>query len=196
MASADVTRVVEMLRRGSVVAVATDTVFGLVCDPNNQKAVNQIFKLKGRNTSKPLQVLAADMNVARQLVDLPEHAERLVKEWPGPLTLVAHARARPAKGVGMPASTTERAKLGVRVPQGGTIQQLLHKFGPLAATSANPSSQKPAITRAQVRQYFSTEQVPIIIGDDNEVTVMAASRVVDVTRLPHLTLRRARATRS
>ncbi|MFO0704748.1 MAG: L-threonylcarbamoyladenylate synthase [Candidatus Andersenbacteria bacterium] len=187
-------RAVSLLQSGEVLAVATDTVFGLMCDPCNQAAVDKIFTLKGRDFTKPLQVLAVDRKQAQDLIEIPEHAVELTHEWPGALTLVAKAKVQLAKRVG------KENTLGVRVPTGATITALLQAFGPVAATSANPSGQSPATTKAQVAAYFG-DTIPLILGEDREVASGSASKVVDVTHQPHVVLRQpsnpnARTTRS
>jgi len=183
--SKKISEAVELLRAGDVLAVATDTVYGLICDPRNQAAVDKIFTLKGRDFTKPLQVLVADSVQARELIEIPEHAEELTREWPGPLTLVAKARVQLANRVG------KNNTIGVRVPDAPTIVALLKQFGPLAATSANPSGQPPATTAAQVRGYFDEGFIPLVLGEDAEISVGTASRVVDVTAYPHVVLRQA-----
>lgn len=174
---------VELLRGGAVLGVATDTVYGLVCDPRNQEAVNKLFALKGREFAKPLQVLVPSREVASTLINIPEHARSLTKAWPGPLTLVAKARVVLADRVG------KEGTLGVRVTDAPTLVTLLKNFGPLAATSANPSGQPPATKRTQVRAYFNEKFLPLILGQDSEIKIGKSSRVVDVTRFPHVVLR-------
>jgi L-threonylcarbamoyladenylate synthase len=182
--TSDMERAVALIKAGEVVAVATDTVFGLVCDPRTQSAVDKIFALKGRDFSKPLQVLAGDAEQAAGLIEIPDHAQVLAEEWPGALTIVAKSKVQLADRIG------KDGTLGVRVPTGSTITRLLEAFGPLAATSANPSGQPPATTRAQVQTYFG-DAVALVLGDDAEVVGGSASKVVDVTREPHVVLRQA-----
>ncbi|MFO0702383.1 MAG: L-threonylcarbamoyladenylate synthase [Candidatus Andersenbacteria bacterium] len=175
---AELEHATQALRRGEVVAVATDTVYGLVCDPRNPAAVRQVFELKGRGYDKPLQVLAATVEQAHALIGLPASAKRLTKLWPGALTIVGQAKVQFAPGVG--AEMRGRTTLGVRVPSSPTVLKLLLAFGPLAATSANHSGRPEALRAADVRRTFRTGLAGIL-GNDREVMVRVGSTVVDVT---------------
>lgn len=188
--SSELERAVALLMSGQVLAIATETVYGLMCDPRNQAAVDTIFELKGRDFAKPLQVLVADAEQAAKTIEIPDHAQELTKKWPGPLTMVAKAHINLAKRVGT--STESGSTIGVRVPDAVTIRALLKLFGPLAATSANPSGQLPATTKVQVEKYFGSA-IRMILGDDGEIKSGVASRVVDVTRYPHQILRAGQA---
>ena len=187
VSSAAVASAAAALRRGEVVAVATDTVFGLVCDPRNPQAVRNVFELKGRGVSKPLQVLAATVEQAHALISLPSYARRLTKHWPGALTIVGRAKVQLAPGVGVceHGSTTT---LGVRVPSSPTVLQLLLAFGPLAATSANRSGQHEALRAADVRRTFRVG-LAAILGSDREVSSGVSSTVIDVTGVEPSVLR-------
>lgn len=165
---------IKKLREGYVIACATDTVYGLLVDPNNQAAVHKIFKLKGRQEKKPLQLLALSAEAARTFIEIPGRHENLLNYWPGGLTIVGRRKRPTAKGVG----TAET--IGIRVPSGKTIREILQKFnGPLAATSANASGQPSATTARMVNAYFG-QNMPIVAADA-EVRAGIGSTVVDIT---------------
>ena len=131
-------RTAELLSAGRIVALPTETVYGLGADARDDSAVAAIFAAKGRPAHNPLIVHLPDADAARRLVHWPPEADALAARfWPGALTLVLPLR----DGHGLSARVT--AGLGtvaLRVPAHPAAQALLRAFGgPLAAPSANPS---------------------------------------------------------
>jgi len=140
---------VAALRRGEVVAVATDTVYGLVCDPGQPDAVDRIYALKRRPADLELTLLAATIDDLQGLVRWNAAAERLATAfWPGPLSMVLplgdHRLAVPRHG----------STLSVRVPDHRRLLELLERTGPLASTSANRHGASAAVSAAAVRRAF------------------------------------------
>lgn len=126
------------LRKGDLVAFATETVYGLGADARNGTAVANIFQAKDRPTFNPLIVHVANMDAVREIVDLPDILEKAGDAfWPGPLTLLAPIRS------GAHISdlvTAGMSNLAIRVPAHPSAQALLDAFdGPIAAPSANRS---------------------------------------------------------
>ncbi|MCA9565870.1 MAG: threonylcarbamoyl-AMP synthase, partial [Myxococcales bacterium] len=128
--------IVSALRAGSVVAIPTETVYGLGADGLNEDAVARIFAIKGRPSNNPLILHAADVEHAKSLVaQWPAAAEELAARfWPGPLTLVLPRRSH------VPAAVTAGLEtVAVRVPSHPVMQALIRRCGsPIAAPSANP----------------------------------------------------------
>jgi L-threonylcarbamoyladenylate synthase len=126
-----------LIRAGGVVAIPTDTLYGLAADPFSAAAVERIFAVKGRSADRALPLVAADITqIEEQLGPLPPAARRLASAyWPGPLTLLV---TRPS---GLPADVTGgREQIGVRVPAHAVARGLCRVCGrPLTATSANMS---------------------------------------------------------
>jgi L-threonylcarbamoyladenylate synthase len=146
---AGIARAVALLRAGELVAIPTETVYGLAADARNDAAVAAIFAAKGRPDFNPLIAHVADAAAARELVRWSDTAEALARAfWPGPLTLVLPLRA----GHGLsPRVTAGLDTLGVRVPDRAATLALLRAFGgPVAAPSANPSGQLSPTTPAHV----------------------------------------------
>lgn len=132
----DVEYAARLLRAGRLVAIPTETVYGLAADALNPSAVAAIFEAKQRPAFDPLIVHVADRNAAMDVVEqFPPLAERLaIAFWPGPLTLVLPRRSCIPDLV-----TSGLPGVGVRVPAHPLTQQLLKAAGrPLAAPSANP----------------------------------------------------------
>lgn len=161
--SAGLARAAALLRAGRLVAMPTETVYGLAGDARNPDAVARIFAAKGRPAHNPLIVHLADLEAALALAELPETGRRLAAEfWPGPLTLVAPLRA----GHGLaPAVTAGLETVALRLPAHPVARALLVEFGgPLAAPSANPSGRISPTTAAHVRAGLSGRIAAVLDG--------------------------------
>lgn len=138
-----------LLREGGLVAVPTETVYGLAADATNDAAVQRIYAAKGRPGFNPLIVHVPDLDTAYALAEVSGEAEALAKRfWPGPLTLVLPLM--PNAGLAS-AVTAGLPTVAIRIPAHPVMQSLLHQAGrPLAAPSANPSGRITATTAAHV----------------------------------------------
>jgi L-threonylcarbamoyladenylate synthase len=136
---AAVAQAAAVVARGGVVALPTDTLYGLAADPFDARAVARVFEAKGRADTQPLPLVAADeAQVERCLGALPAPGRRLAARfWPGPLTLLVAAPPSLA-----PAVTAGTGRVGVRVPAHDVTRALCRAADrPLTATSANRSGQ-------------------------------------------------------
>ena len=133
-----VTEAARLILTGEVVAVPTETVYGLAADATNAEAVARIYQAKGRPSFNPLIVHVPDLESAEQIGKFSQEARVLAQQhWPGPLTLVVPLRE--ASGIAS-IVTAGLPSVGIRVPGHPAIQALLHAIGrPLAAPSANAS---------------------------------------------------------
>jgi len=155
----------EALADGAVVAVPTDTVYGLAVDPAQPDAVARLFALKGRPADVPLPVLVAGAEqvamVAGRLESAAQHlADRY---WPGPLTLVVPRR--PGLSVDLGGPPAARHTVGVRRPDHPVIVALCDLLGPLAVTSANLHGASPATTADQLVRAFDGSEEPRLVLD-------------------------------
>ncbi len=140
------------LRRGEVIAVATDTVYGLACDPTDAKAVDRVYEIKQRPAGLELTVLAGDRGDLEALLRWNATARRLAGAfWPGPLSLVLPV------GDQRLAVPRQGSTLSVRVPDHALLRELLRRSGPLASTSANRHGAAPATTAQGLRREFGAE---------------------------------------
>jgi L-threonylcarbamoyladenylate synthase len=142
---ADVEAAVGALRRGELVILPTETVYGLACHAGDASAVAKVFAAKGRPQFNPLIAHVPDLEAARRVAVMDDRAERLAEAfWPGPLTLVAPIRE--------PAVVCDLARAGldtvaVRAPDHPLAQAVLRRFGgPVAAPSANRSGRPSPTT--------------------------------------------------
>jgi L-threonylcarbamoyladenylate synthase len=183
--TAAVKRAADLLRAGEVVALPTETVYGLAADALDAKAVAKIYEIKGRPAHNPIIVHVASLEMARQCVtNWPDTATQLAKAfWPGPLTLVL------PKAKNIPDLVTAGgATAGVRWPSHPFIQAVIRECGfPLAAPSANLSNQVSPTNAEHVRRQLG-DNVPLIV-DGGQSQVGIESTVIDLTTSPARVLR-------
>jgi len=142
-------RAADLLRQGALVALPTETVYGLAADATNDAAVAAIFAAKGRPTFNPLIVHVTGLEAAEHIAMFSDEARALASAfWPGPLTLVLPLR--PGHGLS-PLVTAGLPTVAIRVPAHPAMQAVLHAAGcPVAAPSANPSGRISATTAQHV----------------------------------------------
>jgi L-threonylcarbamoyladenylate synthase len=183
--SAAVKRAVELLRAGEVVALPTETVYGLASNAFDEKAVAKIFQIKGRPANNPIIVHVAGNEMAKRCVEnFPPLAEKLSKSfWPGPLTLVLPRANKIPDNV-----TAGGETIGVRWPSHPFIQTVIRECGfPLAAPSANLSNQISPTNAEHVRAQLGGK-IPLIV-DGGQSQVGIESTVLDLTVSPPQILR-------
>jgi L-threonylcarbamoyladenylate synthase len=141
--AAGVAAAAEAVRRGEVVVLPTDTVYGVGVDAFSADAVAAVLTAKGRGREMPLPVLVPNPQTVDGLAaNVPAYARDLIKAfWPGPLTLVLHSQSSLMWDLGHTNGT-----VALRMPQNDTALRLLAEVGPMAVTSANVTGQPPART--------------------------------------------------
>ena len=155
----------EALRAGAVVAIPTDTVYGLAADPGQPLAVGRLFALKERPSDVALPVLVAGRAQVSAVAGPLDGAARLLADryWPGPLTLVVPRRRSFTADLGGPSSA--RQTVGVRWPDHPVVQALCRELGPMAVTSANRHGGPPATRAVAVAEVFAGEHELAVILD-------------------------------
>jgi L-threonylcarbamoyladenylate synthase len=164
------------LKRGEVIVLPTETLYGLGADALNSAAVDRVFQLKGRDPDNPIPVLVASHEMLGSLVAaVSPLAEQLMQNfWPGPLTLVLPAR----KEAPLPLLNSSGG-IGVRISSHPMAAEIVEALGrPLTATSANPTGHPPARTIEQARNYFAG--VIDIFIDGGELTSRTGSTVAEI----------------
>ncbi len=160
-------RAAQLLRGGQLVAVPTETVYGLAARADSEQAVAAIYRAKGRPSFNPLIVHVGSVEQARRLAVFDERAEQLAAHyWPGPLTLVLPARTE--CGI-VPAVTAGLPTVGIRLPAHPLVQRLLLELNlPLAAPSANRSLAVSPTTPAHVLASLGDAIPAILDGGECE----------------------------
>jgi L-threonylcarbamoyladenylate synthase len=152
--------IVSCLKQGDVVALPTDTFYGLAVDPVNLHAVEQIYQIKSRQKHKPLSLLIASVAQAYELArDIDDRFDRLAEKfWPGPLTLIVRAGSKlPLR------STANTGNVALRVPDAAIARAIVESFGlPITATSANLAGASECSHAACVRDQIG-DRIPLIV---------------------------------
>ncbi len=163
-------------RKGSVLLLPTETVYGFMCRWDDSEARDRIFKMKKRSSDKPFQMLASSIAQAEKEGLIFDGEAKIIAEkfFPGPLTLIVENRN---------GGTT-----GLRIPNHPFILKLIEKIGfPLAATSANISGEPAALTVEDALKNL--EILPDIAVDSGKIEAGTASTVVDASTTPFKILR-------
>jgi L-threonylcarbamoyladenylate synthase len=167
---------VAVLRAGGIVAIPTDTIYGISVALATPGGVERLFEVKRRPLDKAVMVLADDLDQVADLVDVSPAARALTSLWPGGLTLVLALR-EPAS---LPrALTAGTATLGVRVPDHPVPRQLARAVGPLPTTSANPSGSPEARSASDVVAWLGGAIDLVVDGGPSAGGI--PSTVVDCT---------------
>jgi L-threonylcarbamoyladenylate synthase len=180
-----VRRAVELLRDGQVVALPTETVYGLATNALNEKAVAKIFEIKGRPRLNPVIVHVASLEMAKSCTNnFPPLAGQMARAfWPGPLTLVLPRAHDIPKMV-----TAGGETVGIRWPSHPLIQAVIRQCGfPLAAPSANLSNQISPTNARHVHKQLNGKIPAIVDGGQSGVGI--ESTVLDLTVSPPQILR-------
>jgi L-threonylcarbamoyladenylate synthase len=151
---------VRVLRAGGLIALPTDTVYGIAAALDRPAALRRVFTAKGRAETKPLPILLGSRELLAQIAAelRPELVRFVARFWPGPLTVAVAARP------GLPAEVlAPDGTVGVRVPDDPLARRIiLYAGGALAVTSANPSGDPPATSAIEVRDQLG-EPVDLIV---------------------------------
>jgi len=173
-----INRAAKLLAEGELVAIPTETVYGLAANALNREAVRRIFESKGRPQDNPLIVHISDIRELKPLVeDIPENAVKLAqKYWPGPLTMIFRRSSLVPEEVSAGLDT-----VAIRMPSHPVAREIISRAGvPLAAPSANRSGSPSPTTAAHVMEDMMG-RIPAVV-DGGESSVGVESTVLDLTR--------------
>ncbi|MGL2965833.1 L-threonylcarbamoyladenylate synthase [Flavobacterium sp. XGLA_31] len=196
MISNDIYQAAHLLYKDEVVAIPTETVYGLAANIYSEKAVKKVFELKNRPFTNPLIVHIGSKNQLDDLAEkVPEIAQKLIDRfWPGPLTLILRKKNKVPDFV-----TGGKETVAIRMPNHGKTLQLLNLLPfPIAAPSANPFGSISPTSPDHVAAYFE-HTIPMIldggicqnglestiIGFENEVPTLYRLGSITVEELEH-----------
>jgi L-threonylcarbamoyladenylate synthase len=167
---------VNVLSRGGLVVLPTDTVYGIAADAFTPPAVQALLDAKGRGRQMPPPVLIGDVRTLDGLATgVPEGARALAEAfWPGGLTLIVRAQPSLAWDLG-----ETRGTVALRVPDHETARALLRRTGPLAVSSANRTGSPAAVTAQDAYDQLGDSVAVYLDGGDAPGQV--ASSIVDAT---------------
>lgn len=181
----ELSQALTVLSAGGLIALPTETVYGLAVDTSNRAALLRLNRIKEKARDTPILLLLADPRQARSVsTDLPEHFGPLAARfWPGPLTLVI-----PAAPDLPPEITGGRETVAVRVPGLALPRRLAAELGrPISGVSANRTGRPPCRTAAEVFRAFPDGLEMIL--DGGAAPGSAASTILDLCRSPPRVLR-------
>lgn len=168
----------ELLRRNEVVAIPTETVYGLAGNASSNEAVTKIYGAKGRPADNPLIIHIGDVAQLDQFVaEIPEKAHKLMKAfWPGPLTIIFHRK----EGVLSGKATANLSTVAARMPDHPVARAIIKASGlPIAAPSANRSGKPSPTTAGHVQDDLDGRIAAIVDGGPTGIGV--ESTVLDCT---------------
>lgn len=181
----DIPAAAEIIKNGGLVAVPTETVYGLAGNGLDESVVRQIYEVKGRPAVKPLSLMVPDKSAMAEYCEaVPEAALCLAEKfWPGPLTIVLKAKPN------VPAIVRAGgATVGLRCPDHPlTLEALRLAKLPFAAPSANPSGSESPKNAAKVLEYFDGK-IPAVI-DGGHCGIGRESTLIDMSAKPYKILR-------
>lgn len=172
---------IALLARGQVVAIPTETVYGLAADASDDDALTLLYQTKGRPSDHPVILHVSGLEMCRPFVsELPEAARRLAEAfWPGPLTLLLPRSDRVS-----PRITGGRPRVGVRAPAAPLALEVLAGLGrPLVAPSANRFGHISPTTAAHVEEEFEGEVAvldggPCAVGLESTIVAVEPERLI------------------
>jgi L-threonylcarbamoyladenylate synthase len=152
-----------LLEQQDIVAIPTETVYGIAADAHSQTAIAKIYTLKQRPLEKALALnIHPSWSIETWCQDIPSYTYKLIKKfWPGPLTIILPARKENL----LPLLIGPNDTLALRCPAHPLTLELLKQFNkPIVAPSANPSNHFSAVTAKQVQNHFPLANLKILDG--------------------------------
>jgi len=174
-----INKTIESIKKGEVIACPTDTVYGLIADATNEKAVKKLFKIKKRSSLKPVPIFVKDMKMAKKSAHINKKQEEFLKKvWPGKITVVLKRRKKKIKLFGAAPDT-----IALRITKYKLINELLKKLNcPLTGTSANISGEPASTKIGEVTSQFEKQKIqPDLILNAGNLPKSKPSIVLDLT---------------
>lgn len=183
----DIFTAAKALKDGEVIVIPTETVYGIAADARNNSAVELIYKIKGRPNTKPLQLMVADIEKAKEYLEFSARDEKVAKKFlPGPLTMVLKEK---------PHSLSDRINtvndtIGLRISDHEILQSLLKELDfPIVATSANISGNKEPVTVQEAIENLDHRGINYAL-DGGRCKISTPTTVADFTDQNKITILR------
>lgn len=179
----NIEKIIDSLISGQVVALPTETVFGLAISLSSEQALKKLIKIKNReiNSGKVFTLVPESKELIEKYVIIPENAKEIIeKHIPGELTLIL-----PKNPDFYHPYFDNFAKIGIRIPNHPLFQEILKKSGPLLLTSANPRGESPAINSDEIKIRLPEVDI-LIVGESNN---NPPSTIIDFTTTNPIILR-------
>ena len=177
----DLIKCTEIIINGGIIVFPTDTIYGLGCDPYNEKSVEKIFRLKNRLLEKALPILTCDISHVEEIMILDENGRKLANSfWPGPLTIIGTLKDNYIPKI----ITAGKQTIGMRIPNNIVTLTLLKYCNFLVGTSANISNEKSCLYAKEVMKSPLVGYDAIVIGNEKKTNnhfSLKGSTIVDVS---------------
>ncbi len=185
----------QLIKEGKVIICPTDTVYGLISDATNIKAVRRLLKIKRRPKNKPIPIFVKNLKMAKTLAKIDKKQEKILRAvWPGKITTVLK-RTRFRQGFGGRGKIrlygVDKKTIALRLPDYKLLNVLLKKLNcPLVETSANISG-RPPLTKIKeiIKQFKIRKYQPDLVIDAGNLLNSRPSVVLDLTSWPPKILR-------
>lgn len=173
----NIEEVVRFLKKGRVVSLPTDTVYGFLGHAEQGKTVSKIFDIKKREKTNPIGIFVKDLSMAKRYAEIYKREELLQRYWPGKFTFILKKRREFPKGIGT------KKTIGIRIPNYDLFDEIFSKINfPLAQTSANLSGRPASLdSEAIIREFKKQAVQPDLVFNVAVLTPSLSSTVVDLT---------------
>ncbi len=171
----ELTRAVEMLRKGKVILYPTDTIWGIGCDATQAKAVQKVFKIKGRPAEKSAIILLDSVERLSDYVkEVPSATQDFYEQAPGPLTIVFE------QGKSLPKSVLAKdGTIAIRVVRNEFVKEMIRRLGkPVISTSANLSGEPAPIMYSEISNDIKEKVDYIVDYDRYKIHSTAPSTII------------------
>jgi L-threonylcarbamoyladenylate synthase len=146
-------KTVRILLAGGVILAPFDTVYGFICDPSNNIALEKIFRLKARDNNKTIGLAVSSLSEIEKIAEVPNRAF-IEEKIPGKFTFILRS-----KNMSFSAYCYQSGTVGIRVPDNELILKIAEHFGPIAQTSANKSGLPNCLSMQEIQAQFSKEEL-------------------------------------
>jgi len=170
----------QAIQEGKIVVCPTDTLYGLIADARDIKAVKKLIRIKKRRSSKPIPIFIKDIKTAKKFAQINKAQEKFLKAvWPGKVTVVLGKKGKLPKIL-----FGNKKTIGLRIPNYKIINQLLLTTNrPLTGTSANISNRPPSTKIKEVLKQFADQKLqPDFIIDAGNLKPSKPSIVIDLIK--------------
>lgn len=171
-------KTVRILQAGGVILAPFDTVYGFICDPSDNIALEKIFHLKARDKNKTIGLAVSSLSEIEKIAEVPNRAF-IEEKIPGKFTFILRS-----KDTSFSAYCYQAGTIGVRVPDNELILKITEHFGPIAQTSANKSGLPNCLSMQEIQAQFSSKdlsEIDLIVISD-EILNGTASEIWDMTK--------------
>ena len=154
-------RVVEILKKGGVIAYPTDTYYGIGCDILNKKAIQQVYRIKQRPKTKPFSFICEDLKNISQYAKVSNYAYKTMRRMlPGPYTFILEGSKLVPKIM-----LTRRKTAGIRVPDHTICLALVRELGnPILTTTASDQNGEPLMIPSLIEEFFNGRIDAVVDG--------------------------------